>query len=495
MPKEGARRRCLIVNRSVAQKAGIVVSSVALAAVLAPGAALAGDGSQLMATNVEGLTGAAAQSSIVEIVSNAMDDMLTEYEQIFVAEGAQGGVLMGEDGAYSDAVGALGDAADSAEAAAFGEVQGPSAEGDDAMLSTQAMASGEEIASDLTAQAADAEESDASSASAIKIAAAAGEQTISMSSVTNGTAKLISVKTSSGVTKTASELSSASTSDDMYYLNNVLKAPADSTITMELLPARGYQLTKSTICNGEITVTPVDDDDKVGYYTFKMPTTSEGIELDCGFTTQADTINSDSSTVTGGSIADASSVITSGTLRLDVSDIDDSDIKSAFNAKASSASNVVAYIDTWLYQITTQASTSTTEDVWEDPLDETSSAISITLKLSDTATSGATQFYIIREYNDNYQQASVTYDSSAKTITFKTDKFSSYAIVKGAPPTATTAGTGTTGTSTSGTGTTTSSGTTTPKTGDTNDVLPLAITSVLAAGTAIYSGRRLRRED
>ena len=344
----------------------------------------------------------------------------------------------------------------------------------------------------LTVQAEDADVSDSGSESSVKTAAA-GEQTISMSSVSNGTAELINVKLPSGTTKTAAELQSAATTDEAYYSNSVLKAPAGSTVTMKFTPARGYQLTKNSICNGTITVTADDDDDHVGYYTFTMPTTSEGIDLDCGFTAQDDAVESDSSTVVSGTIADATSVISSGTLRLDVSDIDDSDIKAEFNAKASSASNVVAYVDTWLYQVTTQATTSDVDNVWEDPLDETSAPITVTLKLSDSATSGATQFYIIREYEDNYQQASVTYDSSAKTITFKSDKFSSYAIVKGAPPTSTSSSSSTTGSSS--TTSSSSSSSTSPKTGDTNDVTPFAITSVLAAGVAMYSGRRLRRED
>ena len=522
--------------RLALKKAGIAVCAVACVAALAPCAAFAQEGEPFAAGSFPGFAASCpADTSIVQLVADAVATVKADAAAVAEAAplsdevpalgNARPDDQLGGQVEEAEAVSESPDSQAHADASAF-----EAEEGGAISLSVQAMANdsveqqagqeggGGETAQDgaLETQATESHDSEEATANGVSAQdetsntgstsnnstgnstssghkpPLAGAQTISWANtaddakkwfndekavLANGTAEVVSVKlpdADGGATMTAAELASANTSSSAYYLNGVLKAPANSTITMKLLPARGYQLLTSTINGGLITVKALTDEKKIGQYTFSMPTTSEGLALDCGFTAYADKIVSSSPVVTGGSISNANTAIKSGTLALTIEDVDDSDTKKEFNAKASSGS-VVAYIDTTLDNIVAQGSEA---KVWEDTLLELPQAVTVTLKLSDSAVSGASQFYVIREYDDNYQQASVTYDSSAKSITFNTDKFSTYAIVKGTPS------------NSSG-----GSGSSTPKTGDTNNVMPFCVSAVLSAAIAAFSARRLRRSQ
>ena len=285
-------------------------------------------------------------------------------------------------------------------------------------------------------------------------------------------------------------ISSTADSNGIMLASNVLSAPADATITAKIMPNRGYQLLSTTA--GSIELTPDDDDANIGYYTFAMP--KADTTFSCTFTKTDDAAEIDSDAVVSATISDADAAVTNGTLELDITDLDDSsDIKALTDQASklgSSSSNVVATVDMSLYNIVNQGDEDMT---WDSDITSLSSAITLTLKLSDKAASGASQFYIIREHDNAFQQATVTYDSSAKTITFKSNAFSSYAIVKGAPSSSSSTSSSTT-TSNTSSSTSNSSGSSTPKTGDTNDVVPIALVTVVSAGVAVVAVRRLREE-
>ena len=300
----------------------------------------------------------------------------------------------------------------------------------------------------------------------------------------NCKADLVSVKLASGTTLKAADIKETADSNNVSYSKGVLNAPAGSTITMKMTPARGYQLNKNTICSGAITVTAIDEeDDDVGKFSFKMP--ENGTALDWGVVAFADVVESSSDAITGGKISDADSVITSGSLLCSVDDLDDEDLEKQLAAKATSAANVVAYLDIMLDNIVNQGAE---DESWYTEMETTSSAITLTLKLSDKIASSASSFYIIREHDGNFQQAPVTFDATAKTISFKTDKFSSYAVVKGSSTASTTTPTSSTGTST---GSSTSASL--PKTGDADRTTPFAVSALCSAAVAAFAFRRVRQ--
>ena len=288
----------------------------------------------------------------------------------------------------------------------------------------------------------------------------------------NGTADVVSVTLPSsdgGTTLTKAELATKTTSDSAYFSKGVLCAPEGSKVTMTILPARGYQLLAKTICDGAISLIAVDDDEKIGQYTFDMP--ADGLALDCGFSAANDVVVIDEvKDITSGSISSADAAVQNGTLELDLQAIDDAEEKKKFDAKVPSGNSVIGYYDAVLSNTVNQGST---EDTWDTVLEETANPITITLALSDSAIGGATQFYVIRESSGQYQQAAVNYDAATKSISFQTNKFSSYALVRGAPAQS-------------------SEPATTPKTGDAERTIPLVFTSLLSACVAVYAFRRLR---
>ena len=324
--------------------------------------------------------------------------------------------------------------------------------------------------------------------------------------VHNGQADVVQVKLAdSGETLSKAELAGKSTSDPAYFLNGVLCAPTGSKVTIQLLPGRGYQLKSNKIGGGKVTLKASDNDDKIGVYTFDMP--EEGFALDCNFESVKDDAYIDTKAVTAATISGAESTVKNGTLELSVMDIDDRDEEKALvsGGKIASADSVVAYLDIMLSNMVYMGSE---DETWETVLESISSPITVTLTLSDSIAKSATSFYVVREHDGEYQQASVAFDASSKTISFKTDKFSYYALVKGAPPANATStpsstpnntstSTSPTSSTTTNTGSTTSSsttsGSTTPKTGDTDRVTPLVIGIALSAGIAAYALRRLRR--
>jgi hypothetical protein len=309
----------------------------------------------------------------------------------------------------------------------------------------------------------------------------------------HGTAELVSVEVD-GTSYTAADLAKNATTDKQYYKDGVLCAPADSVVTMKLLPARGYQLLTDTLNDGEIALTPLEDDDSVGMYTFDMP--ADGVNLECGFEAAKDLVESDSADVTEGTISTADGAVKNGTLLLTITDMDDEDAKTSISAKAARPSDVVAYLDMSLVGQVFQGADGVS---WDTELTSLPSAITLTLTLSDDIAKSSNQFYIIREHDGQYQQAAVTFDSAAKTITFKTDKFSSYAIAKGVPTSNTNANTNTgsnTGTNTgSNTSSTSSNSSSVPKTGDTNSTTPLAASALCSAAVAAVALRRMRKEQ
>lgn len=336
--------------------------------------------------------------------------------------------------------------------------------------------------------------------------------------VQNGSAELVSVTLpeDQGSTQlTKDELSKKTSSDSAYYLNGVLCAPEGSTVVMKLLPARGYQLKSNTINGGNIEIKADAKEDQVGVYSLEMP--SDGVALDCGFEAAKDTVSSDSAAIPAGTITGADSAITNGTLDLAISDIKDDTAKKNLAAKASSADAVVAYLDLSLANVINQGSEAAT---WKTSLTTLPNTISLTLTLSDDIAKSASSFYIVREHEGEYQQASVSFDAASKSITFRTDRFSSYAIVKGAPGNSANANNNTNANTNTNTNTNTNANPTTPsnstsntsnagsntgssasssnlpKTGDTNNMVPFAICAVCSAVIAAYALRRLRiRED
>ena len=474
----------MVLNGKIAKTMLAAASAAALALALAPGFALADDGDEALQVLPPEQTDKLAElSTMASPVSTIADTVNNALDQLGIGGDDDTANNAGESGAVSDIVARINDAIDEELNGGGGDVGSTlasQADGDSTTTTTNG-SSATTVATHLPS-ATGAHTLVWANSSADALAWFGDAQAY----LQNCKAELLSVKLANGTTLNAANIPETAGSDGVSYSKGVLDAPAGSTITMKMTPARGYQLNKYTICSGAIKVTAIDEeDDDVGKFEFSMP--ENGTALDWGLEAFADVVESSSDAITGGKISDAESVITSGSLLCSVDDLDDEDMEKQLAAKASSAANVVAYLDIMLDNIVNQGAV---DESWYTEMETTSSAITLTLTLSDQIARSASSFYIIREHDGNFQQAPVTFDATAKTISFKTDKFSSYAIVKGSSTTPTgTTPTSTTSTTTSGT----SSSTSLPKTGDADRTTPFVFTAMLSAAVAVFAFRRMRQ--
>ena len=411
-----------------------------------------------------------AADSPVETVADAVNEMIDTIHDAGDADAASEGVVSDVVSKVSDAINESGD----------GEDADADADADADDVSTQADEENGTLKDNTLTWKTDPSDTAKSWYSADEV------------TKQHGTAELVSVEVD-GKEYTAAELAKGKETDKQYYLNGVLCAPADSVVTMKFLPERGYQLIEDTICGGEVAVVANDSADQIGVYTFDMP--ANGLKLECPFSASEDIVESESPDVPGGKISGATEAAKNGTLNLTILDMENATAKTNIAAKAVKPADVVAYLDLSLSNMIYQGADGI---AWETPLTELPSAITLTLNLSDEIAGSSNQFYIIREHNGEYQQAEVTFDASTKSITFKTDKFSNYAIAKGTLSNNNgnnNNNNNSSNNSSSNNSNSNSNGSNVPKTGDTNNPMALAVSAACSAVVAAFALRRLRREN
>lgn len=198
-----------------------------------------------------------------------------------------------------------------------------------------------------------------------------------------------------------------------------------SEVTVKITPDYGYQFVKSAINGVEVTA-----GSEVSQFTFTMP--EANLHLSALFTKTEDTINITSSdnSITGGSIANGAKVVGSGNLKLDIKELEDGEKTAAENAMGSlkGSDDIKLCLDMNLSQVVNKG---TLEDVWETTLTDLDGELSVTLNLDASLNDGSGTYYVIREHGDSYKKIPAAYDASSGSITFETDKFSTYAIVLG----------------------------------------------------------------
>lgn len=199
-----------------------------------------------------------------------------------------------------------------------------------------------------------------------------------------------------------------------------------STVTVEIKPDYGYQFVAGSL-NGE-TITAGTE---VSRFTFTMPSTN--LHLSALFTATEDIINTDSTQVESGSIGNGSNVIDSGNLKLEIGDLSQTEIDAIDDEMKQTAGDdeIQLYLDMNLYSVVNKG---TQNDAWENQLTDLNGELSVTLELSDALKGTDGTFYVIREHDEadgskTYTKIKATYDKEAGTITFVTNKFSTYALV------------------------------------------------------------------
>ena len=189
---------------------------------------------------------------------------------------------------------------------------------------------------------------------------------------------------------------------------------AGKQVTVRLTPDYGYQL-KGVSLNGGVTLAPQDE---VSTFTFTMPDTN--VHFKGIFTQTQDEIKTSGTKVSSASVENGANAAPSGNLRLTVEDSD----ANTTNALAQVENAVSAEaVNLTLDQIVSKGDGTN----WENPVTQFDQPVKMKLQVADYDT--AAGYEVVREHNGNLTNlpASVSEDG---TLTFETNQFSTYFIVK-----------------------------------------------------------------
>ena len=194
-----------------------------------------------------------------------------------------------------------------------------------------------------------------------------------------------------------------------------IAVPAGKKVTIKLVPDYGYQVAGLQL-NGGVTLQP--DDAQTSAFTFVMgnsPVHMKGL-----FTKVSDTVNSNSKQIEAASIINGANAAASGNLRLTVSDVESYDTTAA-QALVSGAQSAQA-VDLKLDQIVSKGNGSN----WENNITEFEKPVTLNLALDNYDANY--DYTVVRNHNGKLTELSTTVEQG--TISFETNQFSTYIIVK-----------------------------------------------------------------
>lgn len=192
-----------------------------------------------------------------------------------------------------------------------------------------------------------------------------------------------------------------------------LAVKRDDVVTIKLIPDYGYQLSGASI-NG-VTLAPQTE---VSTFTFKMPDTN--VHFKGIFTQTSDEINTSATKVSSASFENGANAAPSGNLRLTVADSNED----TTNALAQVANAVSAEaVNLTLDQIVSKGNGNS----WETPVTQFSQPVKMKLKVADYDT--AAGYAVVREHDGNLTNLPTSVSEDG-TLTFETNQFSTYFIVK-----------------------------------------------------------------
>lgn len=193
-----------------------------------------------------------------------------------------------------------------------------------------------------------------------------------------------------------------------------LEVKRDDDVTIKLIPDYGYQLSGASINGVKLEAL----DDQVSTFTFKMPDTN--VHFKGIFTQTSDEIKTSGTKVNDASVENGANAAPSGNLRLTVEDSD----ANTTNALAQVENAVSAEaVNLTLNQIVSKGNGNS----WETPVTQFSQPVKMNLKVADYDT--AAGYEVVREHNGNLTKLTTSVSEDGM-LTFETNQFSTYFIVK-----------------------------------------------------------------
>ncbi len=191
-----------------------------------------------------------------------------------------------------------------------------------------------------------------------------------------------------------------------------LEVKRDDVVTIELIPDYGYQLSGASI-NG-VNLAALDNQ----VSTFTMPDTN--VHFKGIFTQTQDEINTTGTKISSASVENGANAAPSGNLRLTVEDSD----ANTTNALAQVENAVSAEaVNLTLDQIVSKGDGTN----WENPVTQFDQPVKMKLQVADYDT--AAGYEVVREHNGNLTKLTTSVSEDG-TLTFETNQFSTYFIVK-----------------------------------------------------------------
>ena len=189
---------------------------------------------------------------------------------------------------------------------------------------------------------------------------------------------------------------------------------AGKQVTVRLTPDYGYQL-KGVSLNGGVTLAPQDE---VSTFTFTMPDTN--VHFKGIFTQTQDEIKTSGTKVSSASVENGANAAPSGNLRLTVEDSD----ANTTNALAQVENAVSAEaVNLTLDQIVSKGDGTN----WENPVTQFDQPVKMKLQVADYDTVAG--YEVVREHDGNLTKLPTSVSEDG-TLTFETNQFSTYFIVK-----------------------------------------------------------------
>lgn len=193
-----------------------------------------------------------------------------------------------------------------------------------------------------------------------------------------------------------------------------LAVKRDDVVTIKLIPDYGYQLSGASINGVELEAL----DNQVFTFTFTMPDTN--VHFKGIFTQTSDEINTSATKVSSASFENGANAAPSGNLRLTVADSNED----TTNALAQVANAVSAEaVNLTLDQIVSKGNGNS----WETPVTQFGQPVKMNLKVADYDT--AAGYEVVREHDGNLTKLTTSVSEDG-TLTFETNQFSTYFIVK-----------------------------------------------------------------
>lgn len=189
---------------------------------------------------------------------------------------------------------------------------------------------------------------------------------------------------------------------------------AGKQVTVRLTPDYGYQL-KGVSLNGGVTLAPQAE---VSTFTFTMPDTN--VHFKGIFTQTQDEIKTSGTKVSSASVENGANAAPSGNLRLTVEDSD----ANTTNALAQVENAVSAEaVNLTLDQIVSKGDGTN----WENLVTQFDQPVKMKLQVADYDTVAG--YEVVREHNGNLTKLTTSVSENG-TLTFETNQFSTYFIVK-----------------------------------------------------------------